>query len=946
MELIPSKKLIPVFFLKKALLPFLFVSFLGGAYAEDPAQLIIGPFGTLNNRDNSAAISDNMAQDLLNVDISPGGKSFKKRKGYGQAFATTVTTSAIHGTFEFYDTSGNDITLAFNDTYLTSSVNGAAPTIVFSTGPVAATYQCVDSQGFAYCANTSRNGLIRTNGLTSVLQTIVTTGTMVAVTPDRLVLSGYLGAPNRIDFSAAIDFTSWATGSSKDSAFQFTITAPGSAIKHITYAFNRIMWFKDSSFGYILPGATAADWVIKTISPVVGTLDNSSVYWQDVLYFRGQDCHIYSYDGSNLQKISKEISGTILQTQRRTGNSWTQTSGADFGASSTTPSMYLDTTTVLGQITLSTAVAISSFNDNVSTDFAAGTNSVNIDTATIAGSVTISVSSDSLRDYFYPATDLNANNTCIGAAGGWSAQSFTTSAGYFVTSVTLRLLRQGTPTGNYAIAVYSDNSGSPGIQLASTSLLDSTVGTSTQDITVAISSPSLSVSTTYWIRIDPPASCDNTPGSIKRLLVLVEAPDGGNPIRGITKSSTGSSATTSNWKFKVNGRQFLASGSFVSRAFDTGFSTNVWLWSWGTLSTDSSIPTNTTLTYETQTSSSATGTFSSLASVLSGSAPTSTVQEFIRYKATFTTTNQSTGPVLNALTVAMTPRIRPFGTFYSQVKNAPNLTSWDSFTANALSNIGVSTQTFYIRASTTIFSIGSSTPAWVQVTNGAIPSASTGTFFQIRDDFVTSSYNLQLTLLDFTQSWFEGSATDKSYATYFNDAVLFSVAYGSAASSNNRILKYDLLNQGWLIYDLPSNGFYLKNLSLYFGGSSSGYVFKYGDTDNDNGSAINAYWKSKDFIGGDPFRSEEIRNISIYGEAVANSTVTVTMTTNEAAITTYTIPTYRNGSYFFNSNRNLPAGLSSNSFNIKVGNNAADQPFQIIAERVGLAPKPWMPTSQ
>ena len=124
----------PVGNLKKLLLSSLLLLALVPAYAEDPAVQIIGPFGTLNNRDNSAAIPDNMAQDLLNVDITPGGKSFKKRRGYGQAFATTITTSPIHGTYEFYDTSGNDITLAFNDTYLTASVNGASPTVVYSTG--------------------------------------------------------------------------------------------------------------------------------------------------------------------------------------------------------------------------------------------------------------------------------------------------------------------------------------------------------------------------------------------------------------------------------------------------------------------------------------------------------------------------------------------------------------------------------------------------------------------------------------------------------------------------------------------------------------------------------------------------------------------------------------------------------------------------------------------
>lgn len=922
-----------LFFLSFFLIPIVFVR------ADDPAQQIIGPFGTLNNRDNSAAIGDNMAQDLLNVDITPGGKSFKKRRGYGQAFATTVTTSAIHGTYEFYDSAGNDVTLAFNDFYLTSSINGASPTVISSTGPLAATYQCVDSQGFAYCASTARTAIIKTNGVTASNQPVVSTGTMIAVTPDRMVQSGISGAANRIDFSAAADFTSWTTGISATSAFQFTITAPGSSIKHITYAFNRIMWFKDSSFGYILPGATAADWVVKTISPIVGTLDNSSVYWQDVLYFRGQDGHIYSYDGSSLQKISKEISGTISSTQRRTGNSWTQTTAADFGASSTTPSMYLDTTTIPGQIFLATNTVLTAFEDSLASEFAAGSSFVNVDTTTLPGSVALQYSiQPGIRDSCAIGT---ASDGACNAPYYLFSQTYTPTTNYAVTSITLSLYKEGSPS-NYTLSLKSDNAGSPGTTLASASISSSGIGSSYPGTEAAYSlSPVVVVSsgTKYWITMIPTGSC----GSGDRILAEL------NPSECHVSADLYIGAILvagEELYYKISGSAYLTSGSFISRSFDVGFTTNTWLWSWGTLSSITVVPSSTTITYETQTSSSSTGGFDTLTSVTSGSNPSSPPRQFIRYKATLATTDVSTSPILQELSIAMSARIRPYGTFYSQIKNAANLTNWDSFTADATSTLGFSTHTFYIRSSTNNFTIGSSTPAWTVVTNGAIPSVSTGTFFQIRDDFMTAAYSRQATLFDFTQNWFEGVASDKSYATYFNDSILFAVAYGTAASSNNRILKYDLVNQGWLIYDLPVGGFYLKNLSLYFGSSSAGYIYKYGDTDNDNGAAINAYWKSKDFFGVDPFRNEEIRNLSVYGRSIANSTVTVTMTTNELSISSFTISTYNAGANFFNSNRNFPNGVVSNTFNVNAGNNAADQPFEIFAERIGLAPKPWNPTTQ
>src|SRR6185295_2126383 len=135
---------------------------------------------------------------------------------------------------------------------------------------------------------------------------------------------------------------------------------------------------------------------------------------------------------------------------------------------------------------------------------------------------------------------------------------------------------------------------------------------------------------------------------------------------------------------KVRGKTYPSSGSFLSRSFDVGFTTNTWFWNWLTFFPNHSLPTGTNITYETQTSSSSTGGFDSLISVSSGNPPTSTRKEFIRYKASFTTTSSSVTPQMNDVTINMSTRLRPSATFYSQVKNAPNLTAWDSFSATTM----------------------------------------------------------------------------------------------------------------------------------------------------------------------------------------------------------------------------------------------------------------------
>lgn len=922
---------------KKLLYLALFLPCVLFAEGNNPS-VVIGPFSGLNNEDNPTVISSEQAQDLLNVDLSLGGRSVKKRKGFGLAYALTKTTSPVHGTYIFYDSNGNDVALSFNDVYITASISGGSPSVLSSTGPNGATYQCVDSQGFAYCANTTRNSVIKTNGQSiSNLLTLVSTGTMVAVTPDRLVLSGFLSTPNRVDFSAAADFTSWTTGVSPTSAFNFTITSPGSHITHITYAFNRIIWFKDYSFGYILPGATASDWVVKTISPNIGTLDNTSVYDKGILYFRSQEGHIYAYDGSNLMKLSRDIGGTIGVSGNRTSNSWTQTTQADFQAGISTPTAYLSFTSVSGSVVIDTTTAVTTQTDTTGADFISGT-LTNTSTITVPNSVVLSFRPMYINDSFYPgADDATCSSPCsspyyqmIKIAGANISDSI-------LSSVTLRLKKTGSP-GTHRVQLFADSGGSPGAVLETVNLDPTSVPTSISAVTVNFSSTTrLVAGTTYWLGLNTSQTCD---GSNK----IEWYGTGFAPSNSSSKCGSSSSAGIA-YAYRIYSASYTSSGNIVSRTFDVGQTTNTILWNWCEFIPNGSL-NGQTLSYETQTSSSATGTFTSLVSVSSRASPSSTVQRFIRYKATFGSSVGGLSPQLDDVT--MQACFVP--SFYSQVKNAPSLASWDSFTATKIDNGG--TQSFYIRSSTNPIAVQSSTPAWTAISVGAVPSISTGTYFQIRDDFSITNTTQSPTLQEFTQSWFEGSAADKAYATYFKDAVWWAVTSGTGATTNNYILRYDLTNSEipsknvWTLYDIGSNGFYTRNNSLYFGSSSTGNIFKFGDSENDNGSAINAFWKSKDFFNSSPFVVEDMTDLSLFFSAVANSSMTITYAVNGSSSTSYTVPTGRSSSSFGINNRNLPLGTSGNTFSVKFGNNAANQPFEVFAVQYGNVPKPWKPGSQ
>ena len=887
---------------------------------EDWSAQAIGPFGTLNNTDNSLIIPANKAQDALNVDVTPNGKSVKKREGYGLAFTLTVTTSANHGSYNFFESGGSDVSLFFNDSYVTASVGGGSATVLTSTGPNGSTYQCVDSQGFAYCSNTSRTRVLKTNGTTWSALTINSTGYIIAVTPERLVQAGFAEAPNRIDFSKANDFATWTLGTAATDPINFTINAPGAKLTHITYAFDRLMWFKDSSFGYILVGNQPlfADWQIVTVSPNLGTNDNTSVYWNDTLYFRGQDGHIYAYDGSSTQKLTREITTTTDGAQTRRSNSWTETTTADFTNGIINPPTNLSLSISPNSVTVSSFT----ITDDTSDEFYSGTRT----NVTVSGNnLRISTNSSGAvnNGTFESGSGTDADNWDEG--GQWQRIASTStknglvnpdsgswfmidSQNYLGGQIKAELIRA---SDSVALAtVFMSSSGNWGsAAIPSAGIIGNRVrlrftsecsgGSCANGVLTELDSFILGGDVTFKYRWDPHPT-ETTLG-----YAMIDTVNSG--------SST------------------ITSGTFVSKAFDTGFSS-------GFAKTDATWTANTSSpTFLLQTSSSITGNWTDVAA--STGVDIAFTKRWIRYVSTFTL-NASDAALTTLSTV--TVLARSSGTFYSDVRATPNMTAWDAFGVNRQTNGG--SITFYIRSGTLIFTAGSSTPTWIAVSDGAIPTASTGTFIQIRADFGITSATHTPTMNDFTVNWFEGSAADKAYGTYFDNRIWWSIASGDGVTANNKSLIFDLLNEGWLIYDIGANGYLVRNQALYISPASGGYVYRFGDSDSDNGTAINSYWKSKDFIFDSPFIDKEMTNLSVSAKSVANSSMTVTYTVDGSSSTAYTVSLYNPRSSFLRNNRNLPSGRNGQTLNVQFGNNAIDQPFEVFAVQIGYRPKSWAPT--
>lgn len=883
----------------------------------------IGPFGGLNNTDNPLIIPANQAQDLLNVDITPGGKSAKKRKGYGLQFNLTVTTSATHGIYTFYDANGSDVSLFFHDRYLQGSVNGATPTIIFATSTLAATWQCVDSLGFAYCASSARDMPIKTNGVTYSTIGTAPLGTMVAVTPERMLIAGTSANPQRIAFSKANDFTTWTTGSAPTDPNTEDINAPGSRISHITYAFNKIIWFKDASFGAIL-GTDNSNWETITISPNLGTLDNTSVYRDGLLYFRGQDGHIYVFDGNRARKLTRDQGATISASSARRANQYSQTSQSDFQLGTIVPTGSLSTTISAGDVVPSSFTAT----DDVAADWNAGTLTRMV------------VSGGSIQINYNSSTTVTDNSF----ESGNGSTAWEHSVGAAMSTAGLLSLSGGDCGGTTSLspksgslnfrAVYnSPGGGTFAVQLIDASGNVLTENTYNVDTAVCAWTQGTLSASTYAgragrVRIK---RIDTTAGTTSYDATRSTYTIGGN----ITYWYAGDSLE---WGLDLieGGISSVSSGTFTSRSFDTGLTKSY-------VQITPSYTVNTfSPTFVLQDSTNG----SSFTDVGTSTTTSHSVNRYVRYISSFTPS-----PIQDAKTTldSVTLVGRSSGTYYSPVQNAPSLTSWDTLTVNKTDNGG--SHSFYMRSSSNSFTVLSSTPSWTAQTIGAQISIATGTYFQVRDDFVLTFSTHVPTLSDFQVNWFEGAAGDKAYATYFDNAIWWSITSGAGQTVNNYILRYDLINSAsagdlWTLYDIGTNGMLVRNNALYFGSSSVGKIFKFGDATADNNGAINAYWKSKDFFGDSPFTEKEFRTLSTSASSIANSSMTITYTVNGSSSSSYTAYLYNPNSSFIKNNKNLPLGRNGSYFNVQFGNNAADQPFEVFGLLFTYEPKPWRPSSQ
>lgn len=882
----------------------------GSAKAGD---IVIGAFSGLNSQDSSLTLNPSEATDILNVDITPGGKSVKKRKGFGLYKTLTLSTAPIHGGHFFQDLSGNNVQLWGGGARLNAIVGGATP-VQISTGADTATWQCADAEGFAYCLNSSRDIAVKTDGTTAntSFQQGIPLGTMATFTPDRMVVAGVSGTPNTLFFSKANTYTTHTTGPLDSDAFTEPIAAKGSRITHVRYACGKVLWWKDTSFGYFLgTNQYVAD--VVTISPDIGTLDNSSDEYNGHVYFRGHDNHIYDYDCSNVVRLSRAIAPTVQASGRRKSNSWTQSSQAEFSAGLIIPEVNLSTRISVGDVTVSSFSAseyssASGWGSGNSSNMAVGTSSITLSTNN-SGSLTNS-------DFETGAPSaIPTGWTVSGSPATYTNDSGFSSGCVMSPQSGSNFLNSNDNTLDINKTWYLEIIDLNSTVLASLAFTKGT-GCTWQNNTLTSS-----VNTGKRVKF---RFKETSTGGTTYLTTFDSYIFGGSVS--VYNAGTGSQFFQGFDNIQ-NGSSTITSGFFNSKAYDTSFTSSTFSVSQFTFSANTSTPT-----LSLETSRNSTGPFAVL---LTTTGTNAVGNRYVRWSSTITIGSADTA--LTAIS-SITFLSRSTGTFYSAVNNAPSLSSWGAFTVTDSTSGAAGNITYYTRASSGAFTVGSSTPAWTLQTKNSAVNYSTGTYMQMRADFALGAATETPKLSDFMFNWMEGTASDKAYIKYFNDNVWVSVSSGTGGT-NNQIQRWDLLNQTWLIDNIPANGMIVDSDVLYLGSPTDGKVHRFGGVNTDNAADILAFWKSKDFVGNDPFvKNEYISSDTLVKNS--SGTLSVIYTVDSSSPTIKTINLYDTVRSIIKRSYNLPAGKVGGFYNVKFQDSSAFQ-WEVLGHRVRYNSLAW-----
>lgn len=909
------------------------------SFAQQDAKNI-GCFLGMNDTDGSVVLSDCEAQDALNVESNLSGTAIIKRKGFSREASLTVTTAPITGAFEWTCDSGDKNIVVCHDRYCSKSTNDSAFTNFLSTaggtGAVPTRWSFVTVDGDLYGANDRRDAVLKYDCTNLTHPSEIPAGSLLDLSDARLIVSDTAANPNRVNYSKSADYTEFTVGSESVDPWTDDIGAPGDRITALKSCNDEYIFKRQSLTTCLLDDQYTTH--CSVISDVIGTQDPNSVVCTPYgLHWKAQDGSYWRLANDGMELLSRKISGYVRNQASGASRSNTQTTQTDWQDGTDTPNSSWNTASAAGSIfpssgtlaqTTTAAFVLGSMNAGAVTVSSysllsgvlmanASFESGNITNWTDSGSGTFDIKTSSLCG--------TATTGTFSWGSAYILSSPICSGG--TPSVVVEVIDAGTSDVLYR------KSHSSAVNLACD---HKTIDLSTQTVQVKIRI--LTAIGGANITSDQAISTSAFPNGILDYGVGARAPaqaGGGTCANGPRNEMI----------LDFPHPYYAGTSTFTSSALDTTFSTPTW----STISLSTSLVAGSTLAYTVQAATSSSGEWETAVSVTNGGKNNAAQKQYLRYTINFRTNRSTTtASVFSASLPNATT-----GQFVTQcIQPGTNITSWGTLSCSQ-TTAGNGSLVFYTTSAATCAGLPSTPPltgagvlqdGWTAQTNNATITISTNAALYVGARSLLGSATDQAQIDACTVYWTEGQNAQPVWGVY--DSIKNSIywtATTSASATSNRVSKYDM-NLGYFYpFDLEATALLYHNNSVYFGSSDGGYWNRYGQSgiDSDNGTDINAYWKSKDFGSEEPFLEKDFQRISLVARNQGVGTLTVTPLTSGGTGTAYNVSLSTTSTTpYVRSNYNLPALSPQNFMSIRLGNNSG-KTFEVLGFRLDFYKHPW-----
>lgn len=903
-----------------AILLFLLLLLPSLIFSQDLSWIPIEKFdGGLNDDEQTWMIGDNEATDLLNVYVDEILNGVVKRKGYEKANTTVIGSSnPIRSLHSLTKSDASKYMFAVSSDTIYGSADGKTFTSVKSGMSITYDVNWANLMDTAYCVDGSTWCQKFTAYDSCSAVTTVPRGRFIIEEGCRLWVAYASGYPSTLYHSDLGDGETWQD---EEGDLQWVYIPGEGEITGLGKLQGSVIVYKPTSVWKVIGVQVSSEEdayfvpMLINLSSEVGcvnhrTIQNFRVKGKTIQVFLGKD-NIYATDGIAVVPTGDNIKNTIEDLKQATfasSYSWEQTSASDFSAGT---SVNVSTST-LGRFRLQTLY----WTETSSSDWSSGVIQDGIDLQTSPGRIQLSKTTEVANQ------TQSAYNDDVSFDAADIAQSFKPDINCYGTKIKVHLKRIGNP-GDIRLYVREDDSGPYGDAIVNKKLTQGNVPTTADWVTFDFDDVKFYKDHRYWIRFYETGDAAN----YYRL-----STQNGNPYaRGNVWPYVGDYLDV-DWAFKFY-EQHYTEGHFRSQEKDLGSVSKL-----GRFYEDHDEAEDLSYTFKFRRKMGA-GDWSTWRVVTDGEKVYYSQGDKLQYDIILTSNDGLDIPYVYNVKFAYISNSGQ-GNFVSQSHDCgTQVSNWGSLVANHTLNDG--TIDYSVRTSS--YTGGLSNATWYAVISGNQITAPVNRYVQWVSTLTTTDGTKIPYVDDVMVYWLAGefSGSSPTSAVYDDRYHLFAMTSGSDINDIGLVLNED---GAWTKNDIGADSAVIYDNKFYTGTSaiapSGGYVYQQDVGDNDDDSAIESYWQSKDYTLGYAYKNKTLRKLWTVAKRSGSYPLNISYIMDLGRDEENYDIWLSSGVTIVAEEKHIPSTAQGKFFRFKISNLGSDEPWELYQIKAGFVPAP------